>query len=53
VERRSAIAMAHYLDPKSERLSTIGKKELEAAVREFTPLNRFRKGAGPSKDETI
>jgi hypothetical protein len=53
VERRSAIAMAHYLDPKSERLSAIGKKELEAAVREFTPLNRFRRGAGPSKDETI
>lgn len=35
-ERRSAAAMAYYLDPKSERLSTVSQTEIDAAAREFS-----------------
>jgi hypothetical protein len=41
VERKRAIAMAFYLDPKSERLGRIPEKEREAAVREFKDQNPF------------
>lgn len=41
-DRRRAIAMAHYLDPKSTRLSSFDKAEIEAAVKAFGGANSFR-----------
>jgi len=38
-ERQRALAMAFYLDPKSEHLSAFGKPEIDAAVRVFGPSN--------------
>ena len=35
VTRRRAIGMANYLDPDSDRLRSIPKEELDAAVKEF------------------
>jgi hypothetical protein len=40
--RRRAIAMAHYLDPLSDRLATLPKSVIEAAVSEFARTNPFR-----------
>jgi hypothetical protein len=40
--RRRAIAMAHYLDPLSERLSTVPKPTIEAAVKDLGRTNPFR-----------
>lgn len=39
--RRKAIAMAHYLDRHSHRLSTISRAEIDRAVREFKGRNPF------------
>ena len=41
LERKRAIAMANYLDPESERLGKIAKKERAVAVREFAGMNPF------------
>jgi hypothetical protein len=41
VERERAIAMAFYLDPKSERLGRIPEKDREAAVAKFKDQNPF------------
>jgi hypothetical protein len=51
-ERQRAIAMTHYLDPKSERLSGIDKKKIEAATRDFAAINPFLR-PGRSKGDTI
>lgn len=40
-DRERAIAMAYYLDPKSERLSKIPKSEISAAVKGFAGRNLF------------
>lgn len=40
-DRRRAIAMAYYLDPKSEMLKSITKKEREVAIREYKGRNPF------------
>jgi len=40
-ERKRALAMAFYLDPKSERLSTFDKAEIEAATKAFAKSNPF------------
>jgi tetratricopeptide (TPR) repeat protein len=41
VERQKAIAMAHYLDPKSVHLSSFKKSEIDEAVRMFGSVNIF------------
>lgn len=41
VERARAIAMAHYLDPKSVHLSSFKKSEIDEAVRKFGSVNVF------------
>jgi hypothetical protein len=51
-ERQRAIAMAHYLDPKSERLSGVDRKEIEEATRNFAPKNPFLRPRR-SKADTI
>ena len=51
-ERQRAIAMTQYLDVKSERLSGIDKKEIEAATRDFAAMNPFLR-PGRSKNGTI
>jgi hypothetical protein len=43
VDRRRAMAMAFYLDPKSERLAKLNKSEIDAAVKEFGSSNLFLK----------
>ncbi len=43
VDRKRAIAMTHYLDPKSERLSSFKKSEIDEAVRMFGKSNPFTK----------
>jgi hypothetical protein len=40
-ERKRAIAMAFYLDPKSERLSAFSPAEIEAAAKAFAKSNPF------------
>jgi hypothetical protein len=46
-DRAKAIAMAHYLDPKSLRLSRFSKPEVDEAVKKFNGLNIFwKKGRG-------
>lgn len=40
-ERRRAIAMAFYLDPKSERLSAFNQAEIDAATKAFAKSNPF------------
>ncbi|MFZ5524526.1 MAG: tetratricopeptide repeat protein [Pseudomonadota bacterium] len=42
-ERKQAIAMAYYLDPRSVMLRRIPKKEREIAIREFEGKNPFLK----------
>lgn len=41
-ERARAIAMTHYLDRNSERLSKLPPAEVEAALREYGQRNPFR-----------
>jgi hypothetical protein len=45
VERKRAIAMLFYLDPKSESLSTFDRAEVDAAVKMFGAANPFLKSA--------
>lgn len=40
-ERRRALAMLFYLDPKSEGLSAFGQPEIDAAVKAFGKSNPF------------
>lgn len=40
-DRGRAVAMAHYLDPKSDRLSTLKKAEIEQAIRVHGKANPF------------
>lgn len=40
-ERKRAIAMAFYLDPKSEMLNKINKKERHGAIKEYKGRNPF------------
>lgn len=40
-ERKRAVAMTFYLDPKSERLSAFDKAEIDAAVKTFGKSNPF------------
>ena len=42
-ERDRAIAMAHYLDPKSERLGTLPRAVVNKAVRENANRNPFKR----------
>ncbi len=39
--RQRALAMAHYLDPQSERLSAFRKSDIDAAVKAFGRANPF------------
>jgi hypothetical protein len=41
LDRKRAIAMAFYLDPKSTRLSSLKKSEIDDAVRAFASANIF------------
>lgn len=50
--RRQAIAMAFYLDPGSERLKTIPRKEIDAAVQEFSARNPFRNLSSAGKRQS-
>jgi len=53
VERKRAMAMAFYLDPKSERLATLKRSEIDAAVKEFGASNLFLNAKdGDSKSKT-
>jgi len=52
-ERSHAIAMAYYLDKKSERLAKIPKNETNAAVKGFTGRNLFLKTRSSSKESSI
>jgi hypothetical protein len=45
--RRRAIAMAHYLDPNSERLNTLPISTVEAATVAFGNTNPFRQRQQP------
>ncbi|MFL6579740.1 MAG: hypothetical protein ACJ8G2_03275, partial [Burkholderiales bacterium] len=49
VERRRAIAMAAYLDRRSERLRSLTKEEVDAIVKEFANQNPFLR---PQQDDT-
>jgi tetratricopeptide (TPR) repeat protein len=48
-ERSRAIAMAYYLDKQSERLATVPKHEIDAAVKASTDGNPFLKARGSAK----
>jgi thioredoxin-like negative regulator of GroEL len=52
-ERRRAIAIAFYLDKKSERLAAIPKSEIDAAVRESDGTNPFLGVKGSSKKDSV
>jgi tetratricopeptide (TPR) repeat protein len=52
-ERRRAMAMTHYLDKNSERLSRLPQDEIAAAVKEFTLRNPFRAAAGSAPRRPI
>jgi hypothetical protein len=39
--RQRALAMAHYLDPRSERLSAFSKADIDSAVKAFGRSNPF------------
>jgi ABC-type amino acid transport substrate-binding protein len=41
VDRKRALAMAHYLDPKSAHLLSFKKSEIDEAVKMFAPTNIF------------
>ena len=51
-ERRSAAAATLYLDPNSERLSSVDKKEFEAVTSDFSQVNPFLVPQ-PSTEELI
>ena len=51
-DRARAIAMAHYLDPKSEHLGKIPKSEIDAAVKGFAGRNPFLKKRGASEENS-
>jgi len=53
VERKRAIAMTYYLDPKSERLSKFKKIEIEDAVRAYGRLNPFLLKAKAVKNNSV
>lgn len=46
-DRKRAIAMTHYLDPKSERLSAFKKPEIDEAVRAYARANPFLRKPAP------
>lgn len=48
-ERGRAIAMAYYLDRNSERLATVPKDQIDAAVKVFGDLNPFLAPRVPQK----
>ena len=50
--RSRAIAMAWYLDKKSERLARIPRREIDAAVEEFAGRNPFVEVRDPSKESS-
>ncbi len=52
-ERRRAIAMAYYLDKKSERLTAFPKSEIDAAVSEFGGSNPFLGAKASSKKDSV
>jgi hypothetical protein len=52
-ERNRAIAMAYYLDRNSERLSKIPKREIDAAVKEFSRNNPFLKKPKSTKRDSV
>lgn len=49
--RRRAIAMTHYLDPRSVRLSRLPRSEVDAAVKEFAGRNPFLQPAAFKRKE--
>ena len=51
--RERAIAMAHYLDPNSERLKAIPKAEITRAVKAFANRNPFRVPAARGPKERV
>jgi tetratricopeptide (TPR) repeat protein len=51
-ERSRAVAMAYYLDKKSERLAKIPKNEINAAVKGFSDRNLFLKTRDSSKESS-
>ncbi len=50
-ERGRAIAMAYYLDRNSELLSKLPKKEVEAAIKEFSGRNPLLRSDDALKDK--
>lgn len=53
-DRKRAIAMLQYLDPKSERLSAFRKPEIDEAVRAYSTSNPFlRKPVGPVRENAV
>jgi hypothetical protein len=50
-ERQRAVSMAVYLDRDSERLATIPKREIRAAVKRFGKLNPFLSRQSPTSRE--
>lgn len=51
-ERSRAIAMAYYLDKKSERLAKVSKTEVNAAVKGFADRNPFLKTRKSTKESS-
>lgn len=51
-DRQRAIALAYYLDRNSERLASIAKREIDAAVKEFSNKNPFLPLDGREKAKT-
>lgn len=51
--RQRAIAMAHYLDPDSQRLKAIPKPEITQAIKAFAGRNPFRKPAARGPKERV
>ena len=52
-DRRRAIAMVYYLDPNSERLKAIPKREIERAVKEYGSRNPFLNMKEPKEEKPI
>jgi hypothetical protein len=50
-ERQRAVSMTVYLDRDSERLATIPKREISAAVKRFGKLNPFLSRQSPTSRE--
>ena len=51
-ERGRAIAMACYLDKRSERLAKVRKSEIDAAVKAFANRNPFLRAPDASKERS-